>query len=122
MYNEESLDIPTHRMVESPEVKSFCRRVKSHLLLGLLTTTCNPFPTTSAAHVDAYDVETHESLHLSSECASYLIGEFTFGIGELACLQCFDTVVGRQEEHPARGVLAWLSVWSVVQMICIWSS
>jgi len=36
-------------------------------------------------------------------------------------------LVGRQEEHPARktlsdGVLAWLSVWSVVQIICIWSS
>jgi len=35
-------------------------------------------------------------------------------------------LVGRQEEHPARkklsdGVLAWLSVLSVVQMICIWS-
>ena len=36
-------------------------------------------------------------------------------------------LVGRQEEHPARkklshGVLAWLSVWNVVQMICIRSS
>jgi len=36
-------------------------------------------------------------------------------------------LVGHQEEHPARkklsdGILAWLSVWSVVQMICIWSS
>jgi len=37
-------------------------------------------------------------------------------------------LVGHQEEHPARkklsddGVLAWLSVWSVVQMVCIWSS
>jgi len=36
-------------------------------------------------------------------------------------------LVGRQEEHPARKklsdeVLAWLSVWSVVQMICVWSS
>jgi len=33
-------------------------------------------------------------------------------------------LVGRQEEHPARkklsdGLLAWLSVWSVVQMICM---
>jgi len=31
-----------------------------------------------------------------------------------------------QEEHPAykklTEVLAWLSVWSEVQMICIWSS
>ena len=36
-------------------------------------------------------------------------------------------LAGRQEEHLARkklsdGILAWLSVWSVVQMICIWSS
>jgi len=36
-------------------------------------------------------------------------------------------LIGHQEEHPARkklsdGVLAWLSVWSLVQMICIWSS
>jgi len=33
-------------------------------------------------------------------------------------------LVGRQEEHPTHkklsdGVLAWLSVWRVVQMICI---
>ena len=36
-------------------------------------------------------------------------------------------LAGCQEEHPARKklsdeVLAWLPVWSVVQMICIWSS
>jgi len=36
-------------------------------------------------------------------------------------------LVGRQEEHPvckklSVEVLAWLSVWSKVQMICIWSS
>ena len=35
-------------------------------------------------------------------------------------------LVGRQEEHPAceklsDQVLAWLSIWSKVQMICIWS-
>ena len=34
-------------------------------------------------------------------------------------LKCFDTVGGRQESDE---VLAWLSVWSKVQMICIWSS
>jgi len=38
----------------------------------------------------------------------------------LVCLQCFDTVGGRQEGHPAckklsGGVLAWLSDWSEVQ-------
>jgi len=36
-------------------------------------------------------------------------------------------LVGCQEEHPAckrlsDEVLAWLSVWSEVQIICIWSS
>ena len=36
-------------------------------------------------------------------------------------------LVGRQEGHPAckkliGGVLAWLSVWSEVQIVCIWSS
>jgi len=36
-------------------------------------------------------------------------------------------LVGRQEEHPAckkptDEVLAWLSVWSNVQMICVCSS
>jgi len=30
-------------------------------------------------------------------------------------------LVGWQEEHPAGGVLAWLSVWSDVQT-CIWPS
>ena len=48
------------------------------------------------------------------------------------CLQCFSAfsaltlLVGRQEGHPAckklsGGVLAWLFVWSDVQ-ICIWPS
>jgi len=36
-------------------------------------------------------------------------------------------LVGRQEGHPAHKklsdeVLVWLSVWSKVQMICIWST
>ena len=36
-------------------------------------------------------------------------------------------LVGRQEEHPAckqlrDEVLVWLSVWSEVQIVCIWSS
>jgi len=36
-------------------------------------------------------------------------------------------LVGRQEEHPAckklsDGVLVWLSVWSEVQTVCIWST
>ena len=36
-------------------------------------------------------------------------------------------LVGRQEEHPvykkfSDEVLVWLSVWSEVQIVCIWSS
>jgi len=36
-------------------------------------------------------------------------------------------LVGRQEEHPvykklSDEVLMWLSVWSEVQIVCIWSS
>jgi len=44
------------------------------------------------------------------------------------CLQCLDTLlVGCREEHPVSyelsgEVLAWLSVLSEVQMICIWFS
>jgi len=43
------------------------------------------------------------------------------------CLSALTVLVGRQEWHPAckklsGEVLAWLCVFSVVQMICIWSS
>jgi len=36
-------------------------------------------------------------------------------------------LVGRQEEHPickklSDEVLMWLSVWSEVQIVCIWST
>jgi len=39
----------------------------------------------------------------------------------------FTLLVGHWEEHPASKnlnveLLAWSSVWSTVQMICIWSS
>ena len=45
----------------------------------------------------------------------------------LDCLQCFDTVgraAGRASilQKLSGEVLAWLSVWSEVWMICIWSS
>jgi len=44
----------------------------------------------------------------------------TFAFGTLTLL------IGHQEEHPAcekltDEVMAWLSVWSEVQMICVWS-
>jgi len=46
---------------------------------------------------------------------------------ETKCLQPLTLLVGSQEEHPActrlsDEVMAWLSVWSKVQMIRIWSS
>ena len=46
---------------------------------------------------------------------------------DITAFSALTLLVGHQEEHPARkklsdGVLAWLSVWSVVQMICIWFS
>jgi len=44
----------------------------------------------------------------------------TVDILELS-LQCFDTV-GLSQACLSGEVLAWLSVWSEVQMICIWSS
>jgi len=42
-------------------------------------------------------------------------------------LSALTLLVGHQEEHPAckklsDEVLAWLSVWSEVQIVCIWSS
>jgi len=45
----------------------------------------------------------------------------------IIALSALTLPVGRQEEHPAckkliDEVLAWVSVWSEVQMICIWSS
>jgi len=45
----------------------------------------------------------------------------------MLCLQCLDTVgwaSGRASscKKMSGEVLAWLSVWSVVQIICIWSS
>jgi len=47
--------------------------------------------------------------------------------GQSVAFSALTLLVGHQEEHPAcktlsGKVLAWLSVWSEVQMICIWSS
>ena len=47
---------------------------------------------------------------------------------QLLCFSALALLVGQQEEHLAckklsdGEMLAWLSVWSEVQMICIWSS
>jgi len=43
------------------------------------------------------------------------------------CISAFTLLVVGQEEHPAHkklsdGVMVCLSVWSKVQIICIWSS
>jgi len=44
--------------------------------------------------------------------------------GQSAAFSALTLLVGRQEEHPAcktfsGKVMAWLAVWSEVQMICI---
>ena len=69
-----------------------CRQ--SIMLYALITTTTIPYTTTAL----------RPTVHISA----------------------LTLLVGRQEEHPARKnlsdeVLACLSVWSEVQMICIWS-
>ena len=45
----------------------------------------------------------------------------------ISAFSALTLLVERQEEHPAvkkfnDEVLAWLSIWSEVQMTCIWSS
>jgi len=35
-------------------------------------------------------------------------------------LRALTLLVGRQEDHPA--CMVWLSVWSEMQIVCIWSS
>jgi len=47
-------------------------------------------------------------------------------LASVLAFSALSLLVGRQEEHPAHKklsdeVLVWLSVWSKVQMICIWS-
>jgi len=45
---------------------------------------------------------------------------------QVRCLKCFDVVGHQKSMRPVKKLsdelLAWLSVWSEVQMICIWSS
>jgi len=62
------------------------------------------------------------------------LGDFWLAIFFIAYVQtkqnafsALTLLVGRQEGHSAYKklsgeVLAWLSVWSEMQMICIWSS
>jgi len=42
-----------------------------------------------------------------------------------AAFSALTLLVGRQEEHPEKlcdEVLVWLSVWSEVQIVCLWSN
>jgi len=54
------------------------------------------------------------------------VSDFFCHVFVLYGLHCCDMLVGRQEGHPAckncDEVLMWLSVWSEVQIVCIWSS
>jgi len=53
---------------------------------------------------------------------------FIFFIHSFTAFSALTLLVRRQEEHPAckkiksDEVLVWLSVWSEVQIVCIWSS
>jgi len=62
-----------------PKLKWSCRPVKSHTCHQICwqMTDYNCFPTNQQYVFDSHDVETHKSLHLSSECVSCLIGELT---------------------------------------------
>jgi len=64
--------------------------------------------------------------HMHQYTYTILMTMFLVSINALSALTLF---VRRREEHPAcknarqnDEVLAWLSVWSEVQMICMWSS
>jgi len=66
-----------------------------------------------------------------SGCMFLLVPAYPGSPGQKAvkrlCVRAFTLLVGRQEEHLAckklsGEVLVWLSVWSKVQIVCIWSS
>ena len=69
----------------------------------------------------------HLSIQLSWEHLRQLMCHNSFSksrVWDNFAFSALTLLVGHQEEHPASkklsdGVLAWLSVWSVVQMICI---
>ena len=66
--------------------------------------------------------------HSSISCITqqYILRIFLSVLMLLVAFSALTLLVGHQEEHPAckklsDEVLAWLFVWSKVQMICIWS-
>jgi len=63
----------------------------------------------------------HHCCHLASKFDSHLIFALLHNGQDFSALTL---LVGWQEERPAckHWVLAWLSVWSKVQIVCIWSS
>ena len=68
-------------------------------------------------------------LQLASEAVIeiYLVSVFCLVSYSASAFSALTLLVGRQEEHPAckklsDEVLVWLSVWSEVQIVCIWSS
>jgi len=65
------------------------------------------------------------SVNVTRKC--HLLCCITIDVIVIVALSALTLLVGRQEEHPAckrltGEVLAWLSVWNEVQMICMWSS
>ena len=50
---------------------------------------------------------------------------FSSAVCVVSAFSALTLLVGHQEEHPAcknHEVLVWLSVWSEVHIVCIWSS
>jgi len=53
--------------------------------------------------------------------------EFQIIVAAIHAFIALTLLIGHQEEYPAckilsDEVLVWLSIWSEVQMICVWSS
>ena len=87
---------------------------------------------TSQERLASLNAATDDAVHVlstsTSDCPEINVCQLCSELAALLCLQCFDAVfVGCQEEHPvckklSSDVLAWLSFWIKVEMICMWSS
>jgi len=70
---------------------------------------------------------THRASCRQTRYKSVLSSSFIIIVITVIAFNALMQLVGHQEEHPAckklsDGVLVWLSVWSEVHIVCIWSS